>query len=88
MQPNRSIVVRPADARRYRCFRLLLRTVRQEAGLSQTELARRLGRAQSWVSKAESGERRIDAVELVDVLDAVGLSVAEFARRLRAEWSR
>lgn len=56
--------------------------------MSQTELARRLDRAQSWVSKAESGERRVDTIELIDILDALDVSVAEFARRLRVEWGK
>lgn len=41
-----------------------LRAARQKAGLTQAEVAARLGRPQSFVSKCESGERRVDAVEL------------------------
>src|SRR5437867_13326009 len=41
-----------------------LRQARTEAGLSQAEAARRLGKPQSFVSKCESGERRVDYVEL------------------------
>lgn len=81
--PPRSRRVRHADLDRYRAFRSTLRKVRVEAGVSQTELARRLGRAQSFVSKAESGERRLDVVELMDVLDVLGVTIAEFVRRLR-----
>jgi len=42
----------------------LLRQARKEAGLTQTEVAEKLGRPQSFVAKCESGERRIDIVEL------------------------
>ncbi len=41
-----------------------LREARQAAGLTQVEVAAKLGRPQSYVSKCESGERRVDVVEL------------------------
>ncbi len=41
-----------------------LRQARKEAGLTQVEVARRLSRSQSFVTKAETGERRLDVVEL------------------------
>ena len=50
--------------REYAVLRSLLRTIRKEARVSQAELATRLGVPQSFVSKVESGERRIDIVEL------------------------
>jgi transcriptional regulator with XRE-family HTH domain len=48
----------------YRKFRERLRQAREEAGFTQMEAARRLGRPQSFVSKCEAGERRVDVVEL------------------------
>lgn len=59
----------------------LLREKRKEAGLSQTELAKRLGRSQSFVSKYESGELRLDLVELGLVCRAVGTSLSSFVRQ-------
>ena len=41
-----------------------LKQARESAGLTQEEVARRLSRPQSFVSKCESGERRVDFVEL------------------------
>jgi len=41
-----------------------LRTARLEAGLTQEEVAKRLGKNQSFVSRSETGERRIDVIEL------------------------
>lgn len=41
-----------------------LRNARKDSGLTQVDAARRLGRTQSFVSKAERGERRLDVVEL------------------------
>jgi transcriptional regulator with XRE-family HTH domain len=46
------------------------------------ELASRLGVPQSFVSKYESGERRLDVLELRLVCQAVGVSLQEFVRRL------
>jgi len=49
----------------YRAFLRQLRQARQDAGLTQQEVASRLGKPQSFVSKCESGERRVDVIELV-----------------------
>ena len=59
----------------------LLREKRKAAGLSQTELALRLGRSQSFVSKYESGELRLDLVELSLICRALGLSLSSFVRQ-------
>lgn len=48
----------------YRTFLSKLRSARTEARLTQVEVARRLRKPQSFVSKAESGERRLDIVEV------------------------
>jgi transcriptional regulator with XRE-family HTH domain len=63
-------------------LQLLLRQMRTEAGLTQTEIAQRLGQPQSFVSKYESGERRLDVLELRQVCAVVGVSLADFVRRL------
>ena len=59
----------------------LLREIRKEAGLTQAELAKRVAQPQSFVSKYESGERRLDITELWEVCQAAGLSLEEFVRR-------
>lgn len=48
-----------------------LRTLRKGAGITQVELAERLGRPQSYVAKIEGGERRMDVLEFIDWLEAV-----------------
>ena len=72
--------------REYVVLRSLLRAIRKEAGISQTELATRLGVPQSFVSKIESGERRIDIVELHRICAALECSlghvIALFERNL------
>ena len=51
---------------RYRAFLARLRQARVDAGLTQDEVAARMGRPQTWVSKCELGERRVDFVEIED----------------------
>lgn len=59
----------------------LLRQVRIEAGLRQVDLAKKLRQPQSFVSKYESGERRLDLLELRQVCSAAGTSLQEFVKR-------
>ncbi len=59
----------------------LLRSIRHEARLRQSDVAERLGRPQSFVSKYESGERRLDLIELRQVCIALDTSLEEFVRR-------
>ena len=59
---------------------VLLRQIRVDAGLRQEDLAQRLGRPQSFVSKYESGESRLDLLELQEVCIAVGLKLSDFIR--------
>lgn len=65
--------------------RLLLRRCRLEAGLRQADLAKLLGQPQSFVSKYETGERRIDIAELREICAALGIPLSEFVRRLEEE---
>ncbi len=51
-------------SRRYEVFLRQLRAARVHAGLTQASVANSLGVPQSWVSKSEVGERRVDIVEL------------------------
>ena len=62
----------------------LLRQARQEAGLRQQDLAARIGELQSFVSKYESGEWRLDVLELRQICRAVGIPLSSFVHRLEA----
>jgi transcriptional regulator with XRE-family HTH domain len=68
-------------SRRHEALRNLLMTLRKEAGLRQTEVANILGRPQSFVSKYESGQRRLDLIELEAICLALGVTLAEFVER-------
>jgi transcriptional regulator with XRE-family HTH domain len=67
----------------YQRFLERLRAARLEAGMTQTEVARRLRRPQSFVSKSESGERRLDVVELAELADVYGKTLQFFLERRR-----
>lgn len=51
----------------------LLAKVRRDAGLTQADLGARIGQRQTFVSKVELGERRLDAAEFVEVARAIGV---------------
>lgn len=69
----------PLHSLRYRKFLERLRAARLEAGLTQVEVAQRLGKPQSFVSKSENGERRVDAVEFADLAALYGKAMEELA---------
>ena len=62
-------------------FQNLLTETREEAKLSQVSLAKKLNRPQSFVSKYESGERRLDLVELQEICKALEISLVDFVKK-------
>lgn len=66
----------------YKVFCRLLKAAREEANVTQVELAKRLKESQSEVSKFERGERRLDVVQLRKWCRALDVEVSEFVRRL------
>ena len=52
--------------------------MRTEARLRQVDLAMRLDRPQSFVAKYESGERRLDFIEFIEIAEAIGFDPVEF----------
>lgn len=69
-------------------FLHLLRQFREQAGLTQVELAQRLHTTQSFISKCERGDRRIDVVELQAFCAALGISLIQFVETLEAQAPR
>ncbi len=68
--------------RDYKAMLALLRDVRKAARITQVELASRLGTTQSFVTKCERGDRRLDLVQMRTICDALGTTLPEFVRQL------
>lgn len=64
----------------YQLLLAVLKTARKRVGMSQVELATRLGNTQTFVSKCERGERRLDTVELIEFAEALGVSPLELIK--------
>ena len=66
----------------------LLVAARNRAGLTQQQLADRLGRPQSYVAKYEGGERRIDVVEFLGIARELDLDPARAVREIGAKYGK
>lgn len=75
-------VTKSVFTERYERFRKRLVAIRKAASLTQTDVAYRLGRPQSFVSKYERGERRLDVVEFLEVAEVLGASPTDLLREL------
>lgn len=73
------------DKYRYieKVFLQLLREEREAAGVKQSDLAKALGHYQGYVSKVETGERRITAVGLLVWCEELGINVDDFMKKVR-----
>ncbi|MCG5243682.1 helix-turn-helix domain-containing protein [Azospirillum doebereinerae] len=91
--PETGLVRRPVSANRlpfvksvhspaYRVLVDALVEARKTAGLTQQDLAHRLGKPQSFVAKVENRERRLDVVEFITLSRAVGLDPQTALRRV------
>lgn len=66
----------------YQLFLAFLKDVRQSVGQTQEHLAKKLKTTQSFVSKVERGERRIDVIELRFWARGLGFSLPEFIKKM------
>jgi transcriptional regulator with XRE-family HTH domain len=75
---------RTLDTKRHEALRAFLVERRKIAGLRQVDLAKRLGRSQSYVSNIEIGQKRFALIELIEWAEAVGFdpeeAIAEVAK--------
>ena len=67
---------------RYARFREMLITARKARGMTQLDLGLRLGTKQSYVSKFERGERRLDIVEFLEIAEMLEIDVLRFVEQL------
>lgn len=65
----------------YQTLRQVLKQIRLEAGFTQTELALKLEKPQSFVAKYENGDRNLDFLEVMDICQLCGVSVESFIKR-------
>jgi transcriptional regulator with XRE-family HTH domain len=77
-----TLVTKSVFTQKYDRFRLLMIEARKSADLTQAELAIKLSRPQSFVSKYERGERRLDVVEFLEVARALGMDAVTFIKKL------
>lgn len=74
------------SSKEYRIFLAHLRAAREAVGMSQVELAVRLKDTQTFVSKCERGERRIDLIEFLHWCTALGISASVFLQNLELDF--
>jgi ribosome-binding protein aMBF1 (putative translation factor) len=79
--PNFSSVTKTGTTHERERLAALLRTIRTEKGVRQTDLAEKLAEPQSYVSKYESGEQRLDLLEVKAICEALGVTLADFVKR-------
>lgn len=68
----------------YRLFLDFLKKTREDIGVTQIQIAKKLKITQSQVSKIERGERRLDFIELRRWLRALGVPISDFVTRFEA----
>jgi transcriptional regulator with XRE-family HTH domain len=73
---------KPLHNEDYRAFLILLRAMREAQGVSQAQLAALLEQDQTFVSKCETGIRRLDVIELRLWVTALGFNLMEFTEVL------
>ena len=76
------MVTKAQHERRYAAVPGFLKTVREEAGLTQRQIGDVLQRPQSWVFNCETGNRRVDVAEFCDWCRACNTDPANAVRRL------
>jgi transcriptional regulator with XRE-family HTH domain len=69
----------------YQIFLDCLISARKSADITQQELAQRFGKPQSFVSKYENGERRLDVVEFPHVARAIGISPSDLLQEIETK---
>ena len=77
-------MTKSVSTEQYRRLCALLIESRRMAGLTQVEVSAQLARPQSYVSKVERGERRLDVIEFLEMARVLRLDVVAFLHKLDA----
>jgi len=80
MTPPARRIRKSVHSSEQKAFCELMTDARVKAGLTQTKLAERLGKPQSFIAKYETGERRIDVLEFVTIAQAIGIDPMRLLR--------
>lgn len=59
-------------------------SARESAGLTQVQIAESLGKPQSFVSKYERGERRLDFTEFIELADVLKIEITDFVNNYQS----
>jgi ribosome-binding protein aMBF1 (putative translation factor) len=70
-------VAKTLGSERHKALIALLTAKREAAGLTQVDLATKLGEYQSFVARLESGQRRVDVVEFLELSELLGFDAVE-----------
>ena len=70
-------------SKRHKAFMAMLVQARKDAGLEQTDVAALLKKPQSFVSKTERGDRRLDVIEFITLIEALGANPSKIIEELR-----
>ncbi|MBD5398977.1 helix-turn-helix transcriptional regulator [bacterium] len=70
----------------YQLLLKLLVETRKKAGITQQELAKKLGKNQSYISKYENSERRLDMIEVIAIVKAMGANPSDLMQNILKEW--
>ena len=72
----------------YKYFLKMIFEARKNAGITQTKLAKLLKTNQSYVSKYENGDRRLDVLEFLKVMHAIDVSPIDIIANLERNWKK
>jgi transcriptional regulator with XRE-family HTH domain len=66
------MVMNTTHTKRHKRLIELVTAERKQAGISQVQLAKKLKKSQSWISRIESGKQRLFVTELLDLAEVIG----------------
>lgn len=71
--------------KRYMVLPNLIKNIRVDNHLTQVELAEKIKKAQSYISKYESGQRKLDIFEIKEICDSLNMSLVEFVQKFEED---